>query len=89
MEYLKINKSMQNSNYGFWWQFWEFIKDNTIQAGLFALIWRGIDRVFKYASDSRDERIRRIVREELNGKFEPTEQKLDELTKLVYERLFK
>lgn len=73
-----------------WWKMIiTWIAENTLQIGIIAAIFKGIDKAFRYASESRDERIRRIVREELDGKFQPTEDKIDHLTKLVYERLTK
>lgn len=64
-----------------WWQtllLW--IKDNTLQFMIFALIWKGIDKVFKFASESRDERIKNIVKEQMK----PLEDKIDKLTEVIF-----
>lgn len=48
-----------------WWQtLLMWVKDNVIIFMAFALAWKGIDKAFKYFSESRDDRIREIVKEE-------------------------
>lgn len=48
-----------------WWtDLIKWIEANWFQIGILGLLSKGIDRVFKYASQSRDARIRQIVKEE-------------------------
>ena len=46
----------------------------------FAAVWKAIDKAFKYFSESRDDRIRQIVKEE-NSKLEA---KIDALHDAIY-----
>jgi hypothetical protein len=54
-------------------------------ATLYGLTHTAIYYVFKYWSESRDERLRRIVQEE----NKPLEEKIDKLTELLYSKLNK
>lgn len=60
-----------------------WIKDNTLQIGIISLVWRGIDKVFKYFSESRDIRLTQMVDKVVDAKLKPLEEKIDALTVLV------
>lgn len=60
---------------------WYIILVNLLPwATLYGLVHTAIYYVFKYWSESRDERLRRIVQEE----NQPLEKKIDELKDLIY-----
>lgn len=64
-----------------WWEtMLTWVKDNTILFMIFALVWKGIDKVFKYFSESRDAELRRIVQAEI----QPLERKIDELGEAIF-----
>lgn len=63
---------------------WGFIKDNTLQAGIFALIWKSIDKVFKYYSDARDAELRKIVREEVTPDITDLTKSINELREAIW-----
>ena len=63
---------------------WYIILVNLLPwATLYGLTHTAIYYVFKYWSESRDERLRRIVQEE----NKPLEDKIDELKELIYNRV--
>lgn len=75
-----INKTMAQPNTE-WWQtllFW--LKDNTVLFGIFALLWKAIDKLFKYFSDSRDAELRKIVQDEVS----PLSHAIDELRESIW-----
>jgi len=74
MAYLKTNMSEHQP--AWWIPLFEYIKDNTIIFMCFGLVWKAIDKVFKYFSDARDAELRKIVHDEMN----PT---ITELTKQI------
>lgn len=64
-----------------WWQtllIW--VKDNTILFMIFALVWKGIDKVFKYFSEARDAELRKIVKDEMS----PLSTAIDELRESIW-----
>lgn len=68
-----------------WWQaVFIWLKDNTIMFMCFALSWKGIDKAFKYFSDSRDEELRKIVHEEMRAPIDNLSQKVDALSDAIW-----
>jgi len=65
-----------------WWKpFIDWLTDNTVVLGSFAVVWRGIDKTFKYLSEGRDARTKQIVKDEI----EPLNDKIDHLTEMFYD----
>lgn len=74
MELLKIKTMAQPQS---WWEsVFEWIKNNTIIFATFALAWKGIDKVFKYFSDTRMNELRMIVKDELKNHTTPEIERL-------------
>ncbi len=87
MEHLKTNTMAQPQQ---WWEpIFKWIADNTILLTSFALAWKSIDKVFKYYSEGRDERIEALIDKKLMGKVTPEIQKLsvsiDELKEAIWD----
>lgn len=76
MNYKTMATSEQQPN-----PLWVFFMTLLPWATLYGLIHTAIYYVFKYWSDSRDERLRKIVQEE----NKPLEEKIDRLMDLIYE----
>lgn len=74
-------KTMQQPEPLWWETLLIWLRDNTIMFLSFAVVWRGIDRAFKYFSESRDGRMRDIVKEEI----EPLQAKLDKISDAIFE----
>lgn len=65
-----------------WWQtLLSWLKDNVLIFMVFGLLWKGIDKVFKYFSESRDSEIRKIVKDEIT----PLEDKIDALGEAIWD----
>lgn len=62
----------------------KFVEDITPWAMIFALLWKGIDKVFKYFSDARDAELRRIVHDEMNPHIENLTDKIEDLGKAIW-----
>ena len=77
--------NMSNQPFSFWTEIWVFVKDNTLQAGIFTLVWKGIDKTFKYFSESRDAELRRIVKEEVKPDITNLTTAIDELREAIWE----
>lgn len=59
-----------------WWKsFFKWADDNKIFFVIFGLMWKTIDKVFKYFSDSRDEELKKIVQDEIK----PIKEAVDDL----------
>lgn len=80
---LKVNKMPEPAN-SILSEVWDFIKNNTLQAGVFALIWKGIDKVFKYFSEARDAELRKIVREEMTPDISELTKGIKELRDAIW-----
>lgn len=67
-----------------WWQpFFKWIEDNTILFLCFGLSWKGVDRAFRYLSNTQAERIKEIVKKEINDHVTPQIDRLsDNINKL-------
>lgn len=63
---------------------WDFVKNNTLQAGVFALVWKAIDKVFKYYSEARDAELRKIVREEMTPDISDLTHSINELREAIW-----
>lgn len=73
-------KTMQEPHQ--WWKpFIDWLTDNTVILGSFAVVWRGIDKAFKYLSEGRDARTKQIVKDEIS----PLNEKIDHLTDMFYD----
>lgn len=69
---------------------WYIILTNVLPwATLYGLTHTAIYYVFKYWSDSRDERLTKIVDEQFEERIKPLENKIDKLTQLFYENVKK
>ena len=78
------NNRMAQSQPDFWTQVLIWVKDNTLLFGIFALTWKGIDKVFRYFSDSRDAELRKIVHEEMNAPIANLTQKIEDLSNAIW-----
>jgi len=72
-----------------WWTpIFNWITSNTIVFASFALAWKGIDKVFKFYSETRINELRSIVKEELANHTNPQIEKLstsiDELRESIW-----
>ena len=61
-----------------------WIKDNTIVFASFAIVWKGIDKVFKYFSDARDAELRKIVHDEMNPSITELSKKIADLSEAIW-----
>lgn len=69
-----------------WWQpIFDWLRDNTIVFASFALAWKGIDKAFKYYSDSRDAELRKIVQEEMHQPISELSSQIKELSTQIKE----
>lgn len=65
-----------------WWeQLLKWIEGNTILFLCFGIAWRGIDKSFKYFSESRDNRTKQIVKDEIK----PLKDKIDDIADAIFE----
>lgn len=85
MDTLNINHKMNTPPSSFLSELWDFVKNNTVQAGVFTLIWKGIDKVFKYFSEARDAELRKIVKEEVKPDITNLTTAIDELREAIWE----
>lgn len=68
-----------------WWQpIFSWLANNTIIFMCFALVWKGIDKVFKYFSDARDIELRKIVHDEMNPSITQLSEKIEKLGEAVW-----
>jgi hypothetical protein len=84
MAFSKTHK-MANPNPVWWEQVLLWLKDNWFNLSVMFLVYRAIDKVFKYASDGRDEHFKEIVKETVEGDLKTINEKLDKLTNSVFE----
>lgn len=63
----------------------KFITEFTPFAGVFALLWKCIDKVAKYYSDRADERLRQIVKDEVKPDMAKLSHAIDELREAIWE----
>lgn len=90
MENLEIKLMEPEANQSLLREFFSWLQSNWFQMGILGLVWRAISLVFKYFSQSRDDRIRKIVKEEMiaiGEDINSVDKKLDTLMAVVYERL--
>lgn len=73
-------KTMTEPNSSWWEQLLKWIEGNTVLFLSFAAVWKGIDKAFKYFSESRDDRMREIVKAEMK----PLEDKIDDIADAIY-----
>lgn len=83
MGFSKI-ETMQQPQTEWWMTIFNWIKDNTVIFACFALAWKGIDKVFKYFSESRDAELRKIVHEEMNAPIQSLTDQIQNLTKAIF-----
>lgn len=62
----------------------KFIEDMTPWCAVFGLLWKGIDKVFKYFSDARDAELRKIVHDEMNPHLENLGDRIEDLSKAIW-----
>jgi len=67
-----------------WAPFLKFIEDITPWAMVFGLLWKGIDKVFKYFSDARDAELRKIVHDEMNPTITTLGERIEDLSKAIW-----
>lgn len=67
-----------------WSPILKFIEDITPWCLIFGLLWKGIDKVFKYFSDARDVELRKIVHDEMNPTITDLGSKIDDLSKAIW-----
>lgn len=79
-----ISNAMTPPNLNIWEQIFTWLKDNTIIFMVFALAWKGIDKVFKYFSEARDAELRKIVHDEMNPSISQLTQQIKELGEAVW-----
>lgn len=84
MDSYKINTMIPTPNLNIWEQILIWLKDNTIIFMVFALAWKGIDKVFKYFSEARDAELRKIVHDEMNPSIMQLTQQIKELGEAVW-----
>ncbi len=68
-----------------WSDILKFIEDITPWAAVFGLMWKGIDKVFKYFSDTRDAELRKIVHDEMNPTITELTAAIKELRESIWE----
>lgn len=68
-----------------WNEVLKMITDVTPWAAVTALLWKGIDKVFKYFSDARDAELRRIVHDEMNPSIKELTESIKELRESIWE----
>lgn len=62
-----------------WWQpILEWIASNTVLFGVFALLWKAIDKGVEIWKEARDERINQLIEKQLKNVVTPEIKKLSE-----------
>ena len=84
MDFYKRIAMTPPPNLSIWEQIFLWIKDNVLIFSVFALAWRGIDKTFKYFSESRDAELRKIVHDEMNPSITQLTQQIKELGEAVW-----
>lgn len=86
---MAYSKTMNNMHETWWAPVWDWIKDNMIVFGSFALAWKGISQAFKYLSEGRNAEIRAIIKDEINARVDPQIGKLsnsiDDLKEAIWD----
>lgn len=78
------SNTMAQPNPDWWIAVFKWIADNSIQFMVFALAWKGIDKVFKYFSEARDAELRRIVHDEMNPTIKDLGEKIQDLSEAIW-----
>lgn len=84
MDTIQKTKAMVNPSSDGWQTILRFIEDITPWLTIGALLWKGIDKVFKYFSDARDSELRKIVHDEMKPQIENLSDKIEVLSESIF-----